>query len=402
MNRLLVILGLTMLAGACSSTQTSRSVLPETATSVTYTPSAGSAFDRLQAADILALIDGTLSNDAWVFSVVSMSEVDLLRRPVVRIALSDQNAVVEAMNALQSALMSVDVWGVLEISGPDSTSFGTIGLASFEPIELPPPVASGEEFSKWLDQAFGSGSPAPEDWVAHVTSTGFAESLPTGYTSVLTVQTDLPWDADGRRIANEIAQAIAAGSLSFAVSFTIYYADTGYEFSGAIEPPFTFGFDIDDFMKAAEEFIEGSEVATQVGETFTDAVCAAPAAIIPGEEFTCTAVDGKGRIWDFTVVVESSYMFLVVGALPQGGYGPIDFARAAEKYIEGSDVASQAATTFTSASCAPPAQATPGEGFTCTAVDANGATWDFSVVVQSAKDAALGLGFLIVSGAPRV
>ncbi len=227
-----------------SSTATavsSASVATTSAAAVATTvPTAPSGPARLAASDVQALIDGALAAESWASSVVGLSDAVVLRRPVVRIMISDQDAAFAAFSTLQTALQSSPVtderWGVLEVSGPSFTSFAPLGLTWFEPVVLPPPPASGELFAGWLDQAFGASSSAPEDWVAHVKSTGFAASLPSGGSNVLTVQTDLAFDADGHRIAAEIFEAILAAAYPGATHFAVYFGDGNNEYSGEIVP----------------------------------------------------------------------------------------------------------------------------------------------------------------------
>ncbi len=197
----------------------------------------GEGTNRLAAADIQALIDGDLASESWVSSASNITETTLLRRPVVSITFTDETSRNDANMALQTALAATDKWGVLELSDPNITSFIIIGsIASEDPIELPASPTSAEEFVPWLNESFGTGSPAPEDWVAHVKSVEFAAALPTGFTDALVVKTDLPWDAEGKRIAEVIAQAIYTAAPTFATSYTIYYGEGDYESSGYIVP----------------------------------------------------------------------------------------------------------------------------------------------------------------------
>ena len=72
-----------------------------------------------------------------------------------------------------------------------------------------------------------------------------------------------------------------------------------------------------------------------------------------------------------------------------------DFKENAEDFIESTEVESQAGTTFTGATCTEPSKVEAGETFTCTAVDADNATWDFDLVVKSENS------YEIEAGQPR-
>ncbi len=72
-----------------------------------------------------------------------------------------------------------------------------------------------------------------------------------------------------------------------------------------------------------------------------------------------------------------------------------DFKANAEAFIESTEVETKAGTTFTGASCTEPAKVEASQTFTCTAVDADGATWDFNLTVKSANS------YEITDGAPR-
>ena len=72
-----------------------------------------------------------------------------------------------------------------------------------------------------------------------------------------------------------------------------------------------------------------------------------------------------------------------------------DFKKSAEDFIESKEVESKANTTFTDATCTSPAKVEKGQTFTCTAVDASGGTWDFSLEITSSDH------FVINSGQPR-
>lgn len=60
-----------------------------------------------------------------------------------------------------------------------------------------------------------------------------------------------------------------------------------------------------------------------------------------------------------------------------------DFKDDAEKFIESDEVESQLGTTFSDAACTEPAKIEAGQTFTCTAVAADGVTWDFTAEVAS-------------------
>ena len=72
-----------------------------------------------------------------------------------------------------------------------------------------------------------------------------------------------------------------------------------------------------------------------------------------------------------------------------------DFKQNAEAFIQSTEVETQAGTTFTEASCTEPSKVSAGETFTCTAVDADGATWDFTLTIKSANS------YEITTGAAR-
>ncbi|MCE9623672.1 MAG: DUF4333 domain-containing protein [Actinomycetia bacterium] len=72
-----------------------------------------------------------------------------------------------------------------------------------------------------------------------------------------------------------------------------------------------------------------------------------------------------------------------------------DFKENAEAFIQSTEVETQAGTTFTEAACTEPAKVEAGETFTCTAVDADGLTWDFNLTVKSENS------YEITDGAPR-
>ena len=72
-----------------------------------------------------------------------------------------------------------------------------------------------------------------------------------------------------------------------------------------------------------------------------------------------------------------------------------DFQKSAEKFIESDTVAEKAGTTFKDATCTKPAKVSAGATFTCTAVDASGATWNFDLVVKDATN------FEITGGQPE-
>jgi hypothetical protein len=75
--------------------------------------------------------------------------------------------------------------------------------------------------------------------------------------------------------------------------------------------------DAADFQVSAEKLIESQEGATRSGTSFHDARCERPGKVQPGIEFTCTATDAGGTLWEFNVVVKDSKKFELTGA-PQG------------------------------------------------------------------------------------
>lgn len=72
-----------------------------------------------------------------------------------------------------------------------------------------------------------------------------------------------------------------------------------------------------------------------------------------------------------------------------------DFKQNAEAFIQSTEVETQAGTTFTGATCTEPAKVEAGQTFTCTAVAADGKTWDFNLTIKSANS------YEITDGAPR-
>ncbi len=60
-----------------------------------------------------------------------------------------------------------------------------------------------------------------------------------------------------------------------------------------------------------------------------------------------------------------------------------DFKQNAEAFIQSTEVETQAGTTFTGAACTEPDKVEAGQTFTCTAVDADGKTWDFNLTIKS-------------------
>ena len=218
-----------------ASTSSPTVVPPDSTTSSAPLPDTAS--NRLSASYVKSRIEGDLASQPWATSVVSVSEATLLRRPVVSIELTDQTAVTDAMSGLQTALSTSEMWGVLEFHDPTFAYFAAIGSpGTDDPVELPASPASAEAFLPWLNQAFGAGSPAPEEWVARVTSAEFAASVPSGFTNALVIGTDLPWGTGGNPTAQLIAQAVYAAEPSFATSFVIHFAEANYEYSGEIVP----------------------------------------------------------------------------------------------------------------------------------------------------------------------
>ena len=72
-----------------------------------------------------------------------------------------------------------------------------------------------------------------------------------------------------------------------------------------------------------------------------------------------------------------------------------DFQKSAEAFIEGDVVAKEAGITFTDASCTKPDKVEAGATFTCTATDADGAKWNFDLVVKDESN------FEITGGEPE-
>ena len=79
------------------------------------------------------------------------------------------------------------------------------------------------------------------------------------------------------------------------------------------------------------------------------------------------------------IAAASTGLFLLAACSNDGN----DFKENAEAFIESTEVETQAATTFTDASCTEPAKIEADQTFTCTAVDADNVTWDFDLVVKS-------------------
>lgn len=218
---------------AVAPTSSSPSISAESTT--VPAPTTVPASNRLNASDVQALITGDLASAPWAASILSMSDTTLLRRPVVAIEMTDQTAMSDAMNGLQTALLTSEKWGVIEVYDPTYAYFVSIGsLDLFDPIDLPTPPASAEEVLPWLNQAFGVNSPAPENWVAHVTSAEYAATVPSGYTNAVVIGTDLPWGTGGNPAAQVIAQAIYAAEPTFATTFVIHYSEADYQYSGDI------------------------------------------------------------------------------------------------------------------------------------------------------------------------
>lgn len=190
----------------------------------------------LTAAGVEAMLEGDLASEAWAASVTGVGEETYLRRPVVSIGFKDTTALTEAQMPLQDAFLDEPVWGVIELLSPDFTAFITIGnTGDFPAEEIPAAPATAPELAGWFDAAFGSGSPLPEAWVASVKSTEFAASTTAGYSDVLVVNTDLPYDPEGKRKAEVIHHAIATAAPTYAKTFDIRFAD-GNSLMGEIVP----------------------------------------------------------------------------------------------------------------------------------------------------------------------
>ena len=91
------------------------------------------------------------------------------------------------------------------------------------------------------------------------------------------------------------------------------------------------------------------------------------------------------------IAAASTGIFLLAACSNDG----TDFKENAEAFIQSTEVETQAGTTFTDAACVEPSKIAAGETFTCTAVDADGATWDFNLTVKSENS------YEITDGAPR-
>ena len=81
------------------------------------------------------------------------------------------------------------------------------------------------------------------------------------------------------------------------------------------------------------------------------------------------------------IAAASTGMFLLAACSNNGS----DFKENAQAFIQSTEVETQAGTTFTGASCTEPSKIEAGQTFTCTAVDADGATWDFNLTVKSSN-----------------
>ena len=79
------------------------------------------------------------------------------------------------------------------------------------------------------------------------------------------------------------------------------------------------------------------------------------------------------------IAAASTGVFLLAACSNNGK----DFKENAEAFIQSTEVETKAGTTFTTASCTEPSKIEAGETFTCTAVDADGKTWDFNLTVKS-------------------
>ncbi len=72
-----------------------------------------------------------------------------------------------------------------------------------------------------------------------------------------------------------------------------------------------------------------------------------------------------------------------------------DFKEDAEAYIESDSIESPLSTTFSGTVCVEPATIEAGETFTCTAVAADGTTWDFTVTITGENS------YNVTSNGPR-
>lgn len=120
--------------------------------------------------------------------------------------------------------------------------------------------------------------------------------------------------AQKRRIPNVAWGLIAGAAVAGGIVFVATRDD---ESNTAALPTFDFSKDGSDFQENAEEFIEGTEVATQAGTTFTDAECTEPDKIEVGHTFTCTAVDADNATWDFNLEVTGPNSYEITDGAPR-------------------------------------------------------------------------------------
>jgi hypothetical protein len=76
-----------------------------------------------------------------------------------------------------------------------------------------------------------------------------------------------------------------------------------------------------DFASEAEGFIEedDGDVATQLGQTFSDAACEEPASTDTNTTFACTAVGADGVTYDFLATISGENEFTISGGTPAAG-----------------------------------------------------------------------------------
>lgn len=228
---LVVALLLPMLLVACSPAQQ-----PPGGSSSTN-EAEDSAPTWLTTDDVEQALVGELASQPWANSITSLTETVLLGRPAVSIGFADAPSLQDARSPILEALEATGKWGLIEFFDPDMSDFSAVGSPSdFDAVELPAPPASADDVMPWFGQAFGPGSPYEEQWVAHVKSVEFAESLPSGFGDVVVVRTDLPWDSDGRRAATVIVWALAVAEPPFAKAYSVRFNEGDYEMTGELAP----------------------------------------------------------------------------------------------------------------------------------------------------------------------
>lgn len=71
-----------------------------------------------------------------------------------------------------------------------------------------------------------------------------------------------------------------------------------------------------DYRSEAQRFIESDDMAKEQGQSFSGAECDEPSSTDVGTTFACTADDGSGASWTFTVVVTEDQGILVSDGRP--------------------------------------------------------------------------------------